>query len=174
MEDATKKVLSLKVGELDENRVGIVGGSHGGFLAGHMIGQHPTLFKAACMRNPVTNISSMFTLSDIPDWCKIEVLGLGSYEWDDFIPPNADQLVKMYNASPVSHLPSITAPTLLLLGGKDLRVPLRQGVEFYHALKANLVTTKMKIYPEDTHALSKAATEGDHWIEIVNWMDTHL
>ena len=52
------------------NQLCIVGGSHGGFLTGHMIGQYPTMFKAACMRNPVTNIPSMvgvtgktFTLS---------------------------------------------------------------------------------------------------------------
>lgn len=49
----------------------------GGFLAGHLIGQHPDLFKVAAMRNPCTNIASMVTATDIPDWCYVETLGTG-------------------------------------------------------------------------------------------------
>ena len=49
----------------------------GGFLAGHLIGQHPDLFKVAAMRNPCTNVASMVTATDIPDWCYIETLGTG-------------------------------------------------------------------------------------------------
>ena len=49
----------------------------GGFLAGHCIGQHPELFKVAAMRNPCTNIASMVTATDIPDWCYVETLGPG-------------------------------------------------------------------------------------------------
>ena len=53
----------------DSSKVGIVGGSHGGFLTAHMIGQYPGVYKVAAMRNPVTNIPSMLSVSDIPDWC---------------------------------------------------------------------------------------------------------
>jgi dipeptidyl aminopeptidase/acylaminoacyl peptidase len=44
---------------VDSARVGVIGGSHGGFLTGHLIGQHPEMFSAAVMRNPVTDISTM-------------------------------------------------------------------------------------------------------------------
>jgi acylaminoacyl-peptidase len=100
---ATRAVIDM--GFVDPDRVGVCGGSHGlfsvfcsilkvycllsftvlcyflrplgGFLAGHLIGQHRDLFKVAAMRNPCTNIASMVTATDIPDWCYVETLGTG-------------------------------------------------------------------------------------------------
>lgn len=51
--------LEVAEGRVDQERVAVCGGSHGGFLAAHAIGQHPDAFKAAVLRNPVLNISLM-------------------------------------------------------------------------------------------------------------------
>merc|ERR1711920_975476 len=61
----------------DPERTGVcvVGGSHGGFLGAHLAGQYPGIVRAACIRNPVCDISSMVTSSDIPEWCFKEALG---------------------------------------------------------------------------------------------------
>lgn len=68
-------VRGCGAGWVDPERVAIVGGSHGGFLAGHLAGQHPGSFRAAVLRNPVLDLSVMIHLSDIPDWCYIEAWG---------------------------------------------------------------------------------------------------
>lgn len=52
-----------------------MGGSHGGFLAGNLVGQYPSRFKCALLRNPVMDISLMIHVSDIPDWTYVEAFG---------------------------------------------------------------------------------------------------
>ena len=131
---------------VDSSRIAAVGGSHGGFLAGHMIGQHPDIFKVAAMRNPVTDISSMLGSSDIPDWCAAEAL-IGyssrsgtsrtkeSLEFDPVAQLNEDNLIRMRRVSPVHWIANVRAPTLMLLGAKDRRVPPSQGLHYTQLLK---------------------------------------
>lgn len=171
---ATKTALALEPEALDAARVGVVGGSHGGFLGAHLTAQHPDVFKVTALRNPVTNIASMVTISDIPDWCYVEAIGCGKYDWDVFRPPTAEELKIMWKASPVAHIDGVVAPTLVALGAKDRRVPQSQGLEWFHSLKSKGVETKLLIYPEDVHAIDKPASEADQWLNIVGWFKKHL
>jgi acylaminoacyl-peptidase len=170
---ATKHVLDL-FPNIDPERVGICGGSHGGYLAGHCIGQFPELFKVSAMRNPVTNIATMTTSTDIVDWCAIETFGVGSYDWTEYRGPGREELGAMWDASPIAHINNVKAPTLVALGMADRRVPPSQGLEYYHSLRSKGIATKLLVYERDDHAIDRVVSEADHWINIKRWFDEHL
>jgi acylaminoacyl-peptidase len=165
---------AIDTGAIDPDRVGICGGSHGGFLAAHLSGQHPELFKVASMRNPCINIASMVTATDIPDWCYVEVLGLGKYNFMDFRAPTKEENDKMWDKSPIAHLENVKAPTLVALGMKDRRVPPSQGLEYFHSLRAMGLKTKLLVYEDCDHAIDLVVSEADFWINTKQWFDKHL
>jgi acylaminoacyl-peptidase len=167
---ATNSVL--KSGLVDPERVGICGGSHGGYLTAHATSQYPDLFRAAAMRNPVVNIASMVTATDIPDWCYVEATG--SYSWKEFKPPTKDEILTMYDRSPVRLIDRVRTPTLVALGLKDLRVPPSQGLEWFHSLRSRGCPAKLLLYENDDHAIDGVAAEADHWINVKHWFDQYL
>lgn len=170
--DAAVKISDS--GWVDGERIGICGGSHGGFLASHCIGQFPDLFKVAALRNPVTNVASMVTATDIPDWCYTEGIGCGHYNFKRFRGPNKDELTYMFDASPIKHVSNVIAPTLVALGMSDKRVPPSQGLEFFYTLRSQGVVTKLLQYEDDDHAIDKVRSEADHWINIKRFFDDNL
>eukprot|EP00931_Biecheleriopsis_adriatica_P061072 TRINITY_DN36705_c0_g1_i2.p1 TRINITY_DN36705_c0_g1~~TRINITY_DN36705_c0_g1_i2.p1 ORF type:complete len:753 (+),score=117.32 TRINITY_DN36705_c0_g1_i2:8-2266(+) len=164
----------LETGDFDDNRVAVVGGSHGGFLTAHLIAQHADTFKAAAMRNPVTNIATMTTATDIPDWTMVEGCGLATYNFEKPMPASGERLATMWSKSPCAHVSKITTPTLLALGLQDKRVPPSQGIEFYHSLKAQGVPTRLLCYASENHKLEGAAADADHWVNVAMWIGQHM
>ena len=152
---------------------GICGGSHGGFLAAHLSARYPERFQAAVLRNPVVNIPSMVTATDIPDWCYVEGCD-GTYHWDKYRPPTAKDLQSMYEKSPIRHVDQVKVPTLVALGMKDLRVPPSQGLEWFYSVKSLGVPTQLQVYEDDVHAIDHPASEADHFVHIKKWFDQHL
>lgn len=150
---------------LDSDAILACGGSHGGFLSLHLVGQFPERFKAAAVRNPVTNIVSMFGTTDIPDWCFTEI-GVDP----EYAQPTPEQYSKALEASPVHHVSKVSSPVLLLVGGADRRVPPAQSKEYFHAMKAGGKEVDMRWYADHTHGLTETPRgEGDGLVHIVKF-----
>ena len=80
----------------------------------------------------------------------------------------------MWDKSPIAHMDKAVAPTLMALGMKDRRVPPSQGIEYYHALRAKGVPTKLLIYEDCDHAIDLVMSESDFWINTKQWFDKYL
>lgn len=155
-------------GLVDPSKVAVLGGSHGGFLTTHLIGQAPDRFVVAAVRNPVCNLSLMVGTTDIPDWCFVEACGTeGRTYFSDA--PSAEHLRIFYSKSPISHLSKVKAPVLFLLGAQDLRVPVSNGLQYARALRERGVDVKVIVFPEDVHAIERPQSDFESFVNIGVW-----
>ena len=113
----TQLALERFSDEVDPKRVGVWGGSHGGFLTGHLIGhsEYKDLWSASALWNPVLDMTYMLSSTDIPDWiyacCKNQEI--------DFAQPSAEDRTLFFERSPISSVHRVKTPALLLIGDSD-------------------------------------------------------
>ncbi|CAG9467337.1 unnamed protein product [Pedinophyceae sp. YPF-701] len=165
--------VAVEAGLVDPARVAVQGGSHGGFLTGHLIGQHPEKFKCAAMRNPVCNLGLMVGTSDIPEWCYVEALGSEAGMKRFRANPSPEDLEVFRAKSPITTVDNVNLPLLVLLGAKDARVPFTDAKQYVTALKdrgESAPDVRVLVFPEDKHALDKPQTEFESWMNILAWL----
>ena len=129
---------------IDANRLGVTGGSHGGFLTNWTITQ-TTRFKAAVTVRSISDWISAFGEQDItPREMRFEFNGT---PWDNY--------EYYWNRSPIKFAPRIKTPTLIIHSDQDYRCPLGQAQELFYALKLYGVPTEMLIFQGENHDLSR-------------------
>ncbi|XP_072203563.1 acylamino-acid-releasing enzyme [Excalfactoria chinensis] len=161
---------ALRCEPLDPHHVALLAGSHGAFIALHLLTRHPEHYQACALRNPVSNLPALLGTSDIPDW-RYSSLGL-PYSFQRV--PRVEDLVVMLQRSPIIQAPQVRAPVLLCVGARDRRVSPTQALELYRVLRAGGVPTRLLWYPEGGHALTGVETEADVFVNCARWFLQHL
>ncbi|XP_072978662.1 acylamino-acid-releasing enzyme 1 [Typha angustifolia] len=159
-------------GLVDASKVAVLGGSHGGFLTTHLIGQAPDRFVVAAARNPVCNISLMVGTTDIPDWCYVEACGTEGKNYFTES-PSAEYLTLFYEMSPISHISKVKTPILFLMGAQDLRVPVSNGLQYARTLRERGVEVKVIVFPEDVHGIERPQSDFESFLNIGVWFKKH-
>ncbi|MDB4614110.1 S9 family peptidase [bacterium] len=151
---------------VDPKRIGIMGGSYGGYMTNWAIG-HTNQFAVAITDRCVSNLVSMAGSGDIP-------LVPGNY-WDG----NAwDKSTDLWTQSPIRYFANVKTPTLVIHSEGDLRCNVEQGEQVFSALKTLGVPTRFVRYPQSTsHGLSRSGPPDlrmHRLRQIVQWLDAYL
>ncbi len=129
---------------IDADRLGVTGGSYGGFMTNWIVGQ-TNRFKAAVTQRSISNWISFYGVSDI-----------GYYFTDWQILAGLDDIEKLWHHSPLKYVNNIETPLLILHAEKDYRCPIEQAEQLFIALKHRKKETKFVRFPESNHELSRS------------------
>ncbi|WIX98449.1 prolyl oligopeptidase family serine peptidase [Amycolatopsis mongoliensis] len=156
--------LLVAEGIADPDRLGIAGGSHGGFMAAWAIGQ-TNRFRAALVDAGITDWGM---LAATGEYGQLDGALSGSIGWEGIGPHPHDAV------SPVSFASRVRTPVLILHGAEDTNVPLSQAVYFHRALRYFGAEHEFVIYPREGHSIR----ERNHQLDVLRrtraWFDRWL
>jgi LSD1 subclass zinc finger protein len=158
----------LEQGYVDRDRLGVLGGSYGGYMTCWIVG-HTDRFRAAVASRSVTNLISMYGSSDagwmLEDWEFCELFGA----------PDAYQ--QLWDRSPLAYAAQVTTPLLLTHGANDLRCALGQAEEMYVALRRLGKVAELVTFPGSNHEIARGGAPKMRIARlgaIVDWFGRYL
>ncbi|WP_203245925.1 S9 family peptidase [Sporosarcina beigongshangi] len=160
--------LDYVIGEndwIDTERLGVTGGSYGGFMTNWIVG-HTNRFKAAVTQRSISNWISFFGVSDI-----------GYYFSDWQIGADMADVEKLWKHSPLKYVKQVETPLLILHSEKDFRCPIEQAEQLYITLKSMGKVTEFVRFPDADHNLSRTGTPNlrvGRLDEITGWFAKYL
>jgi dipeptidyl aminopeptidase/acylaminoacyl peptidase len=161
--DGIDHIISL--GYVDPSRVGMGGGSYGGYFSAWSATRYTERFAAAVVFVGVTNQISKRKTTDIP--------------WEDYYVHwgfwTHEDYKKVWDASPVQYAHQSRTPTLILHGDRDPRIPVSQGLELYRALKLHSeAPVRFVVYPGEGHGNARNTNRYDYLLRTLKWFEYYL
>lgn len=163
--DFTNEVLK-RYPMIDASRLGVAGGSYGGFMTNWIIG-HTDRFHAAASQRSISNWVSFEHNSDIGHTFILNNQG-GNTRTD---------VELLWKQSPLQFAPNCKTPTLFIHSDEDYRCYMAEGIAMFSAIKRNGCPAKLCLFHRENHELSRSGKPEnriDRMREIIEWMDTYL
>jgi dipeptidyl aminopeptidase/acylaminoacyl peptidase len=143
--------IAAKRADIDSTRLGVTGGSYGGFMTA-WITTKTNRFKAAQTDRMISDWTYWYGASDAQGLTEFEFYGK---PWDN---------VAMYDTlSPIRHVTKVHTPTLMVQSEDDFRTPMGNAELWFMALKKQNVPVELVRYPRSTHELSRS---GEPWLLV--------
>ena len=149
-------------GIADPARLGVTGGSYGGYMTAWLITQDPR-FAAAVAVSPVTNQVTEHLISNIGHFVAL-------FLKDTYTNPGG----KYFDRSPIMHAHKTKTPTLSTCGALDRCTPPEEAVQFHNALLENGVKSVLVTYPQEGHGVRKWPATVDYAARLVGWFEEHM
>lgn len=140
-----------KYSDIDPDRVGVSGGSYGGYMTNWLTATSDR-FAAAVTSRSITSWEIMYATSDA-----------GGLMEHAFFGPPWEQRERYRRLSPISHVENVTAPTLIIHSENDFRTPMPNGEDWFMALQRRHVPVEFVRYPRSSHGLSRG---GEPWLLV--------
>jgi dipeptidyl aminopeptidase/acylaminoacyl peptidase len=155
----------VEQGLADTTKVGITGGSYGGYASAWAATALSEHFAASVMFVGISNQLSKFGTTDIPN--EMNLVHSRSWPWERW--------QWMLERSPIYHVENAKTPILIMHGKEDTRVHPSQSMELYRYIKTiGKAPVRLVFYPGEGHGNRKGAAQYDYSLRLMRWMDHYL
>ena len=154
----------VREGIAQPGRIGIMGGSYGGYMTMAGLTEFPELFAAGADLFGIVNFETFFAHTE--PW----MAAISKVEYGD----PATQLDMLRALSPIHKLDRVRAPTLVLHGANDTNVPVVEAEQVVRALERRSVPVQYVLFPDEGHGFRKTANRVRANVAIVRWFEAYL
>ncbi len=152
---------------VDADHLGCVGASYGGYSVYYLAGNHENRFKAFIAHNGMFNLESFSAATEETFFANHD---LGGSYWDK----NNAVAQRSFANSPHRFVQNWNTPIMVVVGGRDFRIPYTEGLQAYNVAKLRNIPAKLLVYPEETHFVVKPQNAVIWQRQFFGWLDQWL